>query len=215
MDRKLQTTPWRVLFPASPSSATSSADHQDIPSGDVGIRPQGAVNWRLSAGGCWRPGIIPTQIHISGFLFSPFLLVCKGSCASPVLSQGQHGLAAGTYQPDLQFPHLSWSSPFSDTHQGPFSVPQAPGLQFCSCILRPVWACSEKILFYKCPIDCKCLQSVVHCLPSTLAALAVLAAMPTSTLAMLRAVCRQIRPAGAETTILPDDTVRCCHSRKL
>jgi len=73
----------------------------------------------------------------------------------------------------------------------------------------------EKNLFSKCPVECKCLQSVVHCLPCTLAALAVPAAMPTSTLARFHAVCRQIRPVGAETTILPDDTMWCCHSRKL
>lgn len=67
--------------------------------------------------------------------------------------------------------------------------------------------CLEKSLSYKGPVDGKHLQSVVHSVPSALAALAVPAAMPTSTSAMFHAECRQIRPAGAETTILPDGTV--------
>lgn len=73
--------------------------------------------------------------------------VCKGSCAISVLSQGQHGLTTGTYQPDLQFPHLWWSSSSSDTYQGPFTDLQAPTLQFCSCILLPEWAIWRKACF--------------------------------------------------------------------
>lgn len=69
------TTPWRVPFPTSPSSATSPADHENIPSGDVGSTPWGAGNRGLSAGGRWRPVMIPTHVHIFGFLFSPFLLL--------------------------------------------------------------------------------------------------------------------------------------------
>lgn len=118
-----------------------------------------------------------------------------GARASPIASMGWQ-LAPRSL---TRNPHIikGWSPPFSEKRQGSFSLAQAPGLEFCSCISPPEGASLEQSLVWKYPRDGGC-----SLLPGALAA------VPAGTLATLH------RPAAAETIVPPGDTARCCHSGK-